>query len=186
MIRRLAALGTCVFLSAAMAVLAPAPARADTDAQKLAVAKQMFQAWRALDWPKVYALFAEDGVLHSMMGEPVVGRATISEHLGKLAPGISRIDLQVARIGVIDGRVFVERVDDFDYKGHHGRVPVVGVLEIEGGKVKVWREYYDRAQLLREMGVAPPAAPAPTASPAPPQAAHGTAPAPTMPSAPKQ
>lgn len=180
MIRRLATLGTCVFVSAAFALLAPGPARADTDAQKLAVAKQMFQAWHALDWPKVYALFAEDGVLHSMMGEPIVGRATISEHLGKLAPGISRIDLQVKRMGVIDGRVFVERVDDFDYKGHHGRVPVVGVLEIEGGKVKAWREYYDRAQLLREMGVAPPPPPAPLPG------AHGAAPAPTAPPAPKQ
>jgi limonene-1,2-epoxide hydrolase len=148
MIRRFLTLGTCVFLS----IVAPGPAHADTDAQKLAVAKQMFQAWRDLDWPKVYELFAEDGVLHSMMDEPVVGRAAIRERLAKLAPGISRIDLKVRHIGVIDGRVFVERVDDFDYKGHTGAVPVVGVLEIERGKVKAWREYYDRAQLLKAMG----------------------------------
>jgi len=32
---------------------------------------------------------------------------------------------------------------------------VVGVLEVEGGRIKVWREYYDYAQLLREMGVQP-------------------------------
>jgi limonene-1,2-epoxide hydrolase len=148
MIRRLAALGTCVFLS----IVAPGPAHADTDAQKIAVAKQMFQAWRDLDWEKVYQLFAEDGVLHSMMGEPVVGRAAIRERLGKLAPGISRIDLKIKHLGVISGLVFVERVDDFDYRGHTGAVPVVGVLEIQGGKVKAWREYYDRAQLLKAMG----------------------------------
>jgi limonene-1,2-epoxide hydrolase len=33
-------------------------------------------------------------------------------------------------------------------------VPVVGVLEIEGGKITAWREYYDRAMLVREMGLA--------------------------------
>lgn len=173
MIRTLAKLGTCVFL-AGLSMVAAGPANADTDAQKLAVARQMFAAWHALDWPKVYSLFAEDGVLHSMMDEPVVGRAAVQERLGRLAPGIARIELQVKHLGVVDGRVFVERVDDFDYKGHHGRVPVVGVLEIEGGKVKVWREYYDRAQLLREMGVAPAApaaAHAPAAMPPPPAAA---------------
>ena len=35
-----------------------------------------------------------------------------------------------------------------------GAVPVVGVLDVKGGKVKAWREYYDRAQLLKELGAA--------------------------------
>jgi limonene-1,2-epoxide hydrolase len=173
MIRRLTALGACVLLSVALA--APAPAHADSGPDKLRTAKRMIKAWQALDWAQVYDLFAEDGVLHSMMDEPVKGRAAIKERLGKLAPGIERIELQVQRIGVIDGRVFIERVDDFVYKGHHGRVPVVGVMEIENGRITAWREYYDRAQLLREMGVGAadphaktPAAPAAPAAPATP------------------
>ncbi len=150
MFRRLALLGTCLALS----IVPAGPARASgTDAEKLEVVRQMFAAWHARDWERVYALFAEDGVLHSMMGEPVVGRAALRERLGRLFPGISRIDLEVRHIGVIDGVVFVERVDDFTFNGHRGRVPVVGVLEVRDGKVAVWREYYDRGQLLREMGV---------------------------------
>jgi limonene-1,2-epoxide hydrolase len=47
----------------------------------------------------------------------------------------------------------MERLDDFDYKGHAGAVPVVGVLDIDHGHIREWREYYDRAQLLRGMGV---------------------------------
>ena len=132
-----------------------APVRADTNAQKMAVAREMFEAWRALNWDRVFALFAENGVLHSMMDPPVVGRAAIAKRLGALAPGIERIDLKVKHIGIIDGRVFVERIDDFIYKGHAGAVPVVGVLEIERGKVMEWREYYDRAQLMQAMGATP-------------------------------
>ena len=49
--------------------------------------------------------------------------------------------------------VFIERVDDFVYKGKHSRVPVVGVLEIENGEVTAWREYYDRAQLMEALAV---------------------------------
>ncbi len=138
--------------------LMTATAHADTDAEKLKVAREMIHAWDTLDWPRVVDLFSEDGVLHSMMAEPVVGKAAVRERILGLGAGIERIELKVKHIGIIDGRVFIERVDDFDYKGHAGTVPVVGVLEIENGHVKVWREYYDRAQLLHAMGVDAPAA----------------------------
>lgn len=129
------------------------PAFADTDAQKLATAKAMINAWNTLQWDKVYDLFAEDGALKSMMVEPVVGRAAIKARIGGMAKGVQRIELKVEHIGVIDGVVFIERVDDFVYNGKAGKVPVVGVMVIDKGKVKEWREYYDRAQLLEAMGI---------------------------------
>ena len=57
------------------------------------------------------------------------------------------------RLGV--GPWFTMRftVDDFVYRGHHGAVPVVGVVEVEQGRVKAWREYYDRGQMLEAMGL---------------------------------
>jgi limonene-1,2-epoxide hydrolase len=39
------------------------------------------------------------------------------------------------------------------YRGHHGKVPVVGVVEVEQGQVKAWREYYDRAQMIEALGL---------------------------------
>mgnify|MGYP006367253257 FL=1 len=130
-------------------------ARADTDAEKLAVATTMFDAWHDRDWDQVIDLFAADGVLHSMMLEPIVGQDMLRARIAKLGAGISSITLEIVNLGVINGLVYAERVDDFVYQGHHGRVPVVGVLRIENGKVQEWREYYDHAMLLREMGVAP-------------------------------
>lgn len=135
--------------------MAPAPAAAaDTDQTKLAVAREMIAAWKAADWRKVGDLFAEKGVLRSMMIEPVTGREAIYQRiaaLGKGAPG--GVVLDVAHMGVIDGLVFIERTDRFVYNGKPGSVPVVGVLDIRDGKVQEWREYYDRAELLRAMGV---------------------------------
>lgn len=135
--------------------MAPAPAAAaDTDQAKLAVAREMIAAWKAADWRKVGDLFAEKGVLRSMMIEPVTGREAIYQRiaaLGKGAPG--GVVLDVAHMGVIDGLVFIERTDRFIYNGKPGSVPVVGVLDIRDGKVQEWREYYDRAELLRAMGV---------------------------------
>jgi limonene-1,2-epoxide hydrolase len=137
----------------AMSLLAAVPLNAQTKDEKIATVERMIQAWNAKDWERVYEMFAPDGVLHSMMIQPVVGREAIKARLSALVADIDRIELRVRHIGVIDGVVFVERLDDFEYRGKHGEVPVVGVIEVENGLVKVWREYYDRAQLLRAMGV---------------------------------
>jgi uncharacterized protein (TIGR02246 family) len=118
------------------------------DAERLAVANDMIDAWNTMDWERAYGLFAEDGVLHSVMREPVVGREVIRTRLDALFVGLERIELQVSNIGVVDNVVMFERVDDFDYNGKNSRIPVVGVMEISNGKVDVWREYYDKASLM--------------------------------------
>ena len=146
--RILAALGVILLAAAAPSVAA------DTDAQKLATVHKMIEAWNARNWQQVYDLFADDGVLQSMMlPEPTVGREAISKRIGALAKDISRIELRIRHMGVADGVVFVERVDDFVYRGKHGAVPVVGVVEVEQGRVKAWREYYDRQQMIEAMGI---------------------------------
>ena len=114
---------------------------------RMEVAEQMVQAWNEQDWERVYDLFAEDGILHSMMIDPIVGRENIRARLSVLAEGIEQIELQIRHAGMIDDVVVLERVDDFTYNGKHGRVPVVGVMEIENGKVTEWREYYDHKSL---------------------------------------
>ena len=127
----------------------------DTDADKVRVVRDILDAWSAENWARVESLFAPDGVLQSVMSEAVVGREAFAERLRVLAVGLERIKLHIKAIGVIDGRVFVERIDDFDTNGHHGEVPVVGVLSVENGMVTEWLEYYDRATLLRGMGIDP-------------------------------
>ncbi|MGH1561234.1 nuclear transport factor 2 family protein [Mumia sp. DW29H23] len=124
----------------------------DDDA-KLALAREMFAAWDALDWGLVLDLFADDGVLHSVMQEPVVGREAIRERLAILGSKAESITLRIKALGVIDGRVFVERVDDFWFDGHHGEVPVVGIMRMADGRVTEWLEYYDRPTLLAGMGI---------------------------------
>jgi limonene-1,2-epoxide hydrolase len=124
-----------------------------TDDQKLDLARRMFEAWDTMDWDDVVAMFADDGVLHSVMQEPVVGRAAIAERMAILGSKAERITLHIKALGVIDGRVFVERVDDFDFDGHHGEVPVVGILRMADGAITEWLEYYDRPTLLAGMGI---------------------------------
>lgn len=123
------------------------------ETESLRVTMEMVDAWNRMDWDRVVDLFSEDAVFQSMMMEPIIGRQTIGPHFRALVDGLERIELQLRNTAVVGDTVFIERVDDFVYKGKHSRVPVVGVLEIADGHVKAWREYYDRAQLVEALTV---------------------------------
>ncbi len=147
-----------MLLSLAAMALSAAPAMAASAAPQTPEVKavmEMVDAWNKLDLDRIVNDFTEDGVLHSMMIEPIKGREAIRKQLAPLIAGSTRIDLRIKNTAQVGKTVFIERVDDFDFKGLHGAVPVVGVLEIENGKVKVWREYYDRAELLTALGMMP-------------------------------
>lgn len=124
-----------------------------TDEQKIAAGREMAAAWKALDWRKAADMFAPNGVLHSMMVEPVVGREAVFRRVSGLGDGLESITLNISHMGVIDGILYMERMDEFVIRGRAGSAPVVGVLEFDGPLISVWREYYDRAHLLKNMGL---------------------------------
>jgi limonene-1,2-epoxide hydrolase len=123
-----------------------------SDEQKIALFRRMAQAWQDQDFRTCADLFTPNGVLHSMMLEPVVGREVIYDRISKLGGANKKVTLHIHRIGVIDGVLFCERTDEIVKDGRQGESPVVGVIEFEGDRISLWREYYDRAQLARAAG----------------------------------
>lgn len=118
----------------------------------IAVFEEMAQAWEAQDWQRCADLFTPQGVLHSVMLDPVVGREAIYDRIIKFTNPEKRVEIRIDRIGRVGDALFVERRDEISFPNHSGTSPVVGVLEFEGRQISLWREYYDRAQLLRELG----------------------------------
>lgn len=143
----------CAPASATPAPAREAPAVTQTAEHNIAVVKKMIAMWDTRNGDGIADMFTEDGVLHSMMIEPIVGREAIRPRMKFLVDNATHMKIDVRNWAVTGNTVFIERHDDFVFKGHKGRVPVVGVLVIEGDKVKEWREYYDRAELLEAMGV---------------------------------
>lgn len=121
----------------------------DRSETSLAVARDMIEAWRALDWTRVVALFAPDGVLQVVPLKPHRGRAAIDAHLQQIASGIERLDFKIKHLNAIGHVVLFERDDEFVYRGRSASVPVAGVMEIADGHVKAWREYMDLATMSK-------------------------------------
>ena len=118
------------------------------DSEKIEVFKKMAAAWEAKDWRTCADLMAPNGTLHSMMLEPLTGRDVLYRRFVELSRPNKEVKLHLHHIGVIDGRVFVERTDEIIIDGESRSAPMVGVLEFEGEHISLWREYFDRAQLL--------------------------------------
>ncbi len=121
----------------------------------------LLQPWRVNDIGAIADSFTEDGVLHSMMGTPIRGRASLRKVLGKHLANIVRIEFEIRTI-VMSGNVLVlERVDHITTPHGQHSMPVVGVLELhEGGGIQSWREYFDSAQAAAALDSAKAGAPA--------------------------
>src|SRR2546428_13060696 len=77
---------------------------------------------------------------------PVQGKAgikTVLDMFLKPAEAVEFIILKIAEGD--DGAVLTERLDKFSLAGKNVELPVMGVVEVEGGKISAWRDYFDMA-----------------------------------------
>lgn len=106
----------------------------------------LLQPWRTNDIAAIAATFAEDGVLHSMMGTPIRGRGSLRKVLGKHLAHIVRIEFEIRNIAMNGDVLILERVDHVTTPEGLHSLPVVGVIELRNGFIQAWREYFDSAQ----------------------------------------
>jgi limonene-1,2-epoxide hydrolase len=106
----------------------------------------LLQPWRSNDIAAIAETFNEDGVLHSMMGTPIRGRASLRKVLGKHLAHIVRIEFEIRNIAVNGDALILERVDHVTTPEGLHSLPVVGVIELRNGLIQAWREYFDSAQ----------------------------------------
>ena len=106
----------------------------------------LLEPWRRMDIAGIAATFEPDGVLHSMMGTPIRGQASLRKVLGKHLAGIHSIEFEIRNLATTGDVVILERVDHVQTAHGTHALPVVGVLQLRDGRVREWREYFDQAQ----------------------------------------
>ena len=137
---------TCVALATAPMTLR---AQASPNEQ---VVLDFFAAWSRLDAAEISAFFTEDGIYHNMPSpQGVQGRANIERFISGFAGSWTETSWEVLNIMSSGNVVIAERVDRTKAGDKSVDLPVVGVFEMEGGKIKVWRDYFDLATYTRGM-----------------------------------
>lgn len=108
--------------------------------------RAMLSAWERRDTRFIVDHLTDDAVYHAMPLPPVAGKAALAAWVATfedVAPGRLEIRNQV----VSDDIVMNERMDTITIEGTEVSLPICAVFEIEEGRIKAWREYFDIAGL---------------------------------------
>jgi len=108
--------------------------------------RDMLSAWERRDSRFILEHFTEDAVYHAVPLRPIVGKAALTpwvKGFEDVAPGRLEVRHQVAVLDV----VMNERTDHITIQGTEVSLPICAVFEIEDGRIRAWREYFDLAGL---------------------------------------
>ena len=87
---------------------------------------------------------------------PITGREAIAKTIASFirpgAPGIESIEFRVINIAANGPVVMTERVDVFKLPNRSFEMQVMGTFEVDHGKIKAWRDYFDMNQFTSRMG----------------------------------
>lgn len=109
-------------------------------------------AWSRLDLDEIAGYFTEDAVYHNMPGPPIEGREAVRASIAAFLKGWAATEWEVLNIAADGNVVFAERVDRTTAaNGKKVDLPVTGVFEVQDGKIRRWRDYFDLATYTRAM-----------------------------------
>jgi limonene-1,2-epoxide hydrolase len=116
-----------------------------TDAEE--VVDRFLAAWQSEDADTALAFFADDAVWHNMPMDPVVGIEAIREVYVEFAGAMDGLRVDVHLQLSNDTFVMHERTDHVSMGGKTVSLPICGVFEIQHGRIKNWRDYFDMTRL---------------------------------------
>ena len=115
------------------------------------VVREFCAAWSRLDIEELMGYFTDDAVYHNMPGPPASGREAVRQTIERFLKGWEKTNWEIVNVASAGNVVFAERVDRTDAGGRHVDLPLVGVFEIEGEKIRAWRDYFDLPTLMNQM-----------------------------------
>lgn len=117
-----------------------------------ATVASFIRAWEARDVDQIMTHFTADAVYHNIPMKPAEGSEAISKLIGKLVAPASEIRFEVRHEVAQGAMVMNERIDTFVIDGKTVSLPVMGVFEVQNGKIKAWRDYFDLDSYTKQLG----------------------------------
>jgi len=110
------------------------------------------KAWSKLDATELADYFTDDGVYHNIPLSPVTGKKEIVNFIRSFTAGWTETNWEIINIISKDNIVVAERVDRTKMKADKSvNLPGIGVFEMEDGRIKIWRDYFDLGMYLKAL-----------------------------------
>jgi limonene-1,2-epoxide hydrolase len=113
------------------------------------IVRRFIEAWSRLDPKELAGYFAEDGVYHNMPMTPVRGRENVEKLIAGFSASWTETEWEILHLMGQGDVVIAERVDHTKLGDKNVDLPCTGVFELEDGKIKVWRDYFDLGTYTR-------------------------------------
>ena len=112
-----------------------------------------FEEVGRLEFGNVERYFHEQAVYEDMPIEGrarAVGPAAIREKLGAAFVGVTQLPQTIHEIATNGDTVLIERTEVWHHEtGEEAPLDVMSVIKFEGGKMILWRDYWDVASLMK-------------------------------------
>jgi limonene-1,2-epoxide hydrolase len=113
------------------------------NSDNVAIVTEFIEAWSRLDADELASYFSEDGCYHNMPIGPVAGRDNVRDLIAAFTADWTATQWELLNIVGSGDVVIAERVDRTQAGDKSVDLPCTGVFEMENGKIKVWRDYFD-------------------------------------------
>lgn len=120
-------------------------------AENVRVVTEFIEAWSRLDPDELAGYFTEDGCYHNMPVGPVAGRENVRNMIAAFTADWTATQWDVLNIVGAGDVVIAERLDRTQVGDKSVDLPCTGVFEMELGKIKVWRDYFDMGTFATAM-----------------------------------
>ena len=123
----------------------PPPVVQDVGAENERVILDFMEAWSRLDPVELTSYFTVDGVYDNVPTNRAEGQAAVEQVITSITQNWDETIWEVRTVVASGNVVMVERIDRTRAADNSVDLPVVGVFEMEEGKIKEWRDYFDVA-----------------------------------------
>jgi limonene-1,2-epoxide hydrolase len=113
--------------------------------------REFIAAWSRLDPKELASWFTEDGVYHNVPAAPVAGRENVEKLIRSFIAGWTETRWEIRNVLAQGDLVVVERVDHTRAGRRASRFRASASFEMQGGRIRVWRDYFDLGTYLRSM-----------------------------------
>ena len=115
------------------------------------IVRDFIAAWSRLNPEELASYFTEDGCYFNIPTQPVRGRESVENFIRGFTATWTETEWEILNIAAVGDVVYAERLDKTKTTQGDVDLPCCGVFQMENGRIREWRDYFDLNTFMRAM-----------------------------------